>query len=343
MNPKFGKRSHWIIAVVMVAMIALPWVAFADNVVNDVTVGGTDTFPAGGSTTVGYKVVATGGDGLSGCNASDGSAATVTINAPAGVTATPGSLTFTTCNDFQNVTFTSSTPGDYSITVSVSDSGTGSYSTGPAAFTLHVLSPPTPSDSTLPAITINTPGDDVVYFLNEVVYADYSCQDEAGGSGLASCVGTVANGEAIDTSSVGPKSFTVDAEDNAGNTASLTHNYTVIYDFDGFFRPVDNLPTLNVAKAGSAIPVKFSLSGDQGLSIFASGYPKSQVIECNSTSPVEGVDETVTAGSSSLSYDSSIDQYNYVWKTAKSWTGCRQLVVQLIDGQFYGANFMFTK
>jgi hypothetical protein len=36
------------------------------------------------------------------------------------------------------------------------------------------------------------------------------------------------------------------------------------YNFSGFFQPVDNLPTLNIAKAGSAIPVKFSLGGDQG-------------------------------------------------------------------------------
>lgn len=30
------------------------------------------------------------------------------------------------------------------------------------------------------------------------------------------------------------------------------------YAFGGFFSPVDNLPTLNMTKAGGAIPVKFS-------------------------------------------------------------------------------------
>ena len=39
--------------------------------------------------------------------------------------------------------------------------------------------------------------------------------------------------------------------------------------FVGFFQPVDNLPTLNVVNAGRAIPVKFGLGGDYGLSIFA--------------------------------------------------------------------------
>jgi hypothetical protein len=37
-----------------------------------------------------------------------------------------------------------------------------------------------------------------------------------------------------------------------------------IYNFQGFFPPVDNLPTLNRVNAGRAIPVKFSLGGEPG-------------------------------------------------------------------------------
>jgi hypothetical protein len=52
----------------------------------------------------------------------------------------------------------------------------------------------------------------------------------------------------------------------------------------------------------------------------------------------------VTAGGSSLSYDPTLDQYNYVWKTDRAWAGsCRQLVVKLVDGTFHRANFKFTK
>jgi hypothetical protein len=43
------------------------------------------------------------------------------------------------------------------------------------------------------------------------------------------------------------------------------------FDFSGFFAPVQPPPTVNVAKAGGAIPVKFSLGGDRGLNIFSSG------------------------------------------------------------------------
>ena len=120
-----------------------------------------------------------------------------------------------------------------------------------------------------------------------------------------------------------------------------------VYEFDGFFRPVENLPTLNAAKAGRAIPVKFSLDGDHGLDIFAVGYPKSIQIECGNEDPVGDITDgyTVTAGDSSISYDTSTDQYIYVWKTDKSWaydtSPCRQLVVKLNDGKSYYANFKF--
>jgi dipeptidyl aminopeptidase/acylaminoacyl peptidase len=198
-----------------------------------------------------------------------------------------------------------------------------------------------PLDATPPTITITTPADGASYLLGSTVLADFDCQDP-GGSGVASCVGTVPDGSAIDTASVGPKTFTVNAADNAGNPSSLTHDYTVAYDFSGFFQPVDNLPTLNEVKAGSAIPVKFSLGGDQGLSILAAGYPKSEQIMCSSTAEVDGIESTVTAGSSGLTYDSTTDRYTYVWKTSKSWAStCRQLVVKLDDTTSHRASFKF--
>ena len=59
---------------------------------------------------------------------------------------------------------------------------------------------------------------------------------------------------------------------------------------------------------------------------------------------VDAVEETVTAGGSSLSYDPIADQYVYVWKTEKAWTGCRQLVVTLIERcAVPRANFKFTE
>jgi FG-GAP repeat len=105
-----------------------------------------------------------------------------------------------------------------------------------------------------------------------------------------------------------------------------------LYNFSGFFPPVSNPPTVNVVNAGRAIPVKFSLSGNKGLNIFAAGYPVSKQFVCNDGTPVGGIEQTVTAGGSSLSYDAATDTYTYVWKTEKSWEGtCRWLIVKLND------------
>src|SRR5205814_1333048 len=89
------------------------------------------------------------------------------------------------------------------------------------------------------------------------------------------------------------------------------------YAWAGFFQPIDNLPTLNSIKAGSAVPVKFSLGGNQGLNIFAAGYPKSQTVACASGAPTDDVEQTVTAGASSLQYDAATGLYSYTWKTEK--------------------------
>ncbi|HEU5255033.1 MAG TPA: PxKF domain-containing protein [Vicinamibacterales bacterium] len=133
--------------------------------------------------------------------------------------------------------------------------------------------------------------------------------------------------------------FADQASDHDPQVARIT-----IFDISEFFQPVDNLPTLNVVNAGRAIPVKFSLGGDEGLNIFAAGYPRSEEIPCDSSVLVAGIEETVTAGASSLSFDASTGRYNYIWKTDKAWAGtCRQLVVKFIEGTSQRANFKFGK
>jgi probable HAF family extracellular repeat protein len=114
------------------------------------------------------------------------------------------------------------------------------------------------------------------------------------------------------------------------------------YSFTGFFPPVDNPGTsnlLNAAKAGSAVPVKFSLGGDLGLDILPVGSPSSGSFPCGSA-PTDDIEQTVTASNSGLQYGGN--QYTYVWKTEKSWTGtCRKLTLILRDGQRFEALFKF--
>jgi hypothetical protein len=111
--------------------------------------------------------------------------------------------------------------------------------------------------------------------------------------------------------------------------------------FSGFFAPVSNLPVANVVKAGSAIPVKFSLGGDFGLDVVAAGFPVSVSSACESGVPTSAIEQTTTSGASGLSYDPGTQSYTYVWKTSKAWDGCRQLTLKLSDGSEHVASFRF--
>ena len=112
------------------------------------------------------------------------------------------------------------------------------------------------------------------------------------------------------------------------------------YTPSGFFSPVDNLPTVNTVKAGSAVPVKFGLGGNRGLNVLVAGSPSSVLVACGS-GPSDAIEQTSTAGASSLSYDAGSARYQYVWKTDKAWVGCRDLVLRFRDGSTLRARFSF--
>jgi hypothetical protein len=80
-------------------------------------------------------------------------------------------------------------------------------------------------DATAPVVQLFTPANDATYEQVAIVNADYGCDDAL--SGVASCIGPVATGVAIDTATAEAKSFAVTATDTAGNSTTVTHNYTV--------------------------------------------------------------------------------------------------------------------
>ena len=79
-------------------------------------------------------------------------------------------------------------------------------------------------DTVPPTIALTTPADGAIYRQGASIAADYSCDDN---EAVDSCVGDVPSGDPIDTSSLGSHSFTVTAEDTAGNRTVVTHSYYV--------------------------------------------------------------------------------------------------------------------
>jgi PKD repeat protein len=166
------------------------------------------------------------------------------------------------------------------------------------------------------------------------------------GDGSGPLPGTVAaktcSGPTHTYTSVGTKTVTVTVTDDDGGTGTANASHSVGFTFTGFFNPVDNPPTANRVKAGRAIPVKFSLGGNQGLGVIASFT--SVPVACSTGTPTGDVEVTVTAGNSSLQYDPATATYTYVWKTDGSWaTQCRLLAMTLTDGTVQKALFTFTK
>ena len=115
-----------------------------------------------------------------------------------------------------------------------------------------------------------------------------------------------------------------------------------IFPFSGFYPPVQADPVLNVVKAGSVVPLKFSLGGDYGLDVLDLGSPASQPLDCTLLDPSGALEPVRPVGGSGLSYDATNDQYSYVWKTEKAWAGvCRVLSLRLADETEHRIAFKF--
>lgn len=142
-------------AALALAITGIATPAAADSVLIDVAASGTTTITAGGSTTMSYYLVERdrreeGDGGQNNCNVTSGNPGTLRVSAPAGVTvSTPAPLTG--CGPRVPVTFSSATPGAYTVTVSVTGGIGGVFNTAPATFTLTVQRP---ADTTPPVLAL---------------------------------------------------------------------------------------------------------------------------------------------------------------------------------------------
>jgi hypothetical protein len=203
-----------------------------------------------------------------------------------------------------------------------------------ATATYSIVAPPKIQP---PLIKITTPVASANYTLGSTPSASYSCWT-VGTIQILTCTGTAASGSAIDTGSVGTKTFTVSATDDNGGTAVMTRTYNVVYAFSGFDQPVSTTGSVDDAEAGRAIPLKFSLHGDKGLSVVTrTTWQLASCADWSSLGPA-------TTGAGKLSYNHSLDRYLYLAATDPSWRGsCRTVELELADNTHHTVKVRFTR
>jgi hypothetical protein len=186
-----------------------------------------------------------------------------------------------------------------------------------------------------PSVQIATPADGATYTLGMTVPAAYTCSSDWSVA-IVTCAGPAVNGAAIDTGSIGTKTFTVAATDAAGGATSATHTYAVQYAFGGFDSPVGSSGILDGAKAGEPIPLKFSLQGDHGASVVTS--VSTEAASCTDWSVLG----PPVAADGKLTYTASIDRYTEAVASDPSWKGsCRTITVSLDDGTSHTVRVRF--
>jgi len=184
-------------------------------------------------------------------------------------------------------------------------------------------------DKTPPQVTINVPAN-TEYLLNQAVTADWSAADSL--SGLASAVGTAPSGQAIETATVGMKTFSVAATDNAGNQAEQTVTYGVCYAYSGVLQPI-NPDGSSIFKLGSTIPVKFQLR-DAGGNYVRTAIARIYVAKISDGivgSEMEAASTSAATTGNLFRYDSTSDQYIFNLGTKPLSVGTWQIRILLDD------------
>jgi hypothetical protein len=225
---------------------------------------------------------------------------------------------------------------------------------GPTGKDLYVTSGPSvirifPTDTTNPAITLNSPTDGATYTQGQNVTANYSCSDDTSSGSDLSCSGTVPSGSPLDTSSAGTKTFSVSATDKAGNTETKTVSYNVVSPctIGDIGPPVNDVssagdPGMSAYKFGSrgVIPAKFraACNGDPiDTQAEAEAHPmKLKLTKLGATPDQDAVVENTVTGSANTGdlfrFDDAADHYIYNIGVKNLASGTYKLTISEANG-----------
>lgn len=142
------------------------------------------------------------------------------------------------------------------------------------------------------------------------------------------------------SSAVGDHTLMAQAKDAAGNVGTKTLSYKVLpWTLKGFQAPVDMGGTLNTAKNGSTVPLKFEVfKGTTELTDTAVVKTFTQKTNCVSGTTEDAIENYAT-GATSLRYDATSGQFVFNWQTPKEAGACYKVTMTAQDGSQIAANF----
>lgn len=127
----------------------------------------------------------------------------------------------------------------------------------------------------------------------------------------------------------------------ASGTVCATTLAGATYTIDGFYKPIDNLPTVNGAKAGSTIPIKFNvllrgvIQSDTSLV-----HTIIQTTPCTAGADTDMLTTAeLSSGNTTLRFDSTAQQMIFNWKTPKT-PGCYLVTINVTDATPLTAKFL---
>ena len=238
----------------------------------------------------------------------------------------------------QNPKITCTDDGTFNVTVVATDDD-GSVSAGSqATITIAnadpvIASPLTkPDGSPLPTTLIVAGSFSLKATFGDAGSNDHHTAEVDCGTGYSS-LGAVTS--PLTTSctfaTIGSKIIRVKVTDDDGGDDVETHEIVVKYNFDGFYAPVDRPNTMNVSKAGQAIPLKWRLTD-------ANGAPVSDVVAVTirakdqgcATGTTTDLLEEYASGASGLQNHGD-GRYQFNWKTPSTYVGsCKS--IELVFG-----------
>ena len=148
-------------------------------------------------------------------------------------------------------------------------------------------------------------------------------------------------GSVVQPTAIGGCTIAANQSGNAAYDAApqVTLTITVVWPFTGFVGLAAE-PAVNQVRAGSSIPLTFSLGGNRGLNVLAAGSPTVAPYVCNGTLPAPGSGTALPlANNGALAYSTKTGQYTITWKPMKREQDCRLVSIRLTDGTVHTARF----